>query len=79
MFYEASILVRIELMTKPKLILMSGLPCTGKSTFAEAIAKEMHLPIFSVDPIESAIIKSGIEKSFETGYACVSCDGKSCA
>ena len=27
------------------------------------------LPIFSVDPIESSIIKSGIKKSFETGLA----------
>lgn len=27
------------------------------------------LPLLSVDPIESAIIKSGIDKSFETGLA----------
>jgi predicted kinase len=52
-----------------KLILTSGLPGSGKSTLAEAIAKELRLPLFSVDPIESAIIKSGIEKSFETGHA----------
>lgn len=48
---------------------MSGLPGSGKSTLAEAVAKKLKLPLFSVDPIESAIIKSGIEKSFETGYA----------
>ncbi len=56
-------------MTKPKLIIMSGLPSSGKSTISERIATELKVPIFSVDPIESAIIKSGITKSFETGLA----------
>jgi predicted kinase len=56
-------------MNKPQLIVMSGLPGTGKSTLAQRIAKHLKVPIFSVDPIESAIIKSGIKKSFETGYA----------
>ena len=41
----------------------------GKSTLAEGISKTLKLPIFSVDPIESAIIKSGIERSFESGLA----------
>lgn len=53
----------------PKLIAMSGLPGVGKSTLAEKIAIELMIPIFSIDPIESAIIKAGIAKSFETGYA----------
>lgn len=48
---------------------MSGLPGSGKSTVAEALAQKLRLPIFSVDPLESAIIKSGIAKSFETGVA----------
>jgi predicted kinase len=52
-----------------KLIIISGLPGTGKSTLAEALAKELKIPILSVDPIESSIIKSGIKKSFETGLA----------
>lgn len=56
-------------MSNPKLIVMSGLPGTGKSTLAESIARNLKLPILSVDPIESAIIKAGIAKSFETGYA----------
>lgn len=56
-------------MNEPKLIVMSGLPGSGKSTLSERIAASLKLPIFSVDPIESAIIKSGISKSFETGYA----------
>lgn len=56
-------------MSVPKLIVLSGLPGTGKSTLAEKIAEQLQLPIFSVDPIESAIIKAGIKKSFETGLA----------
>lgn len=52
-----------------KVILISGLPGSGKSTVAEGVAEKIRLPIFSVDPIESSIIKSGIKKSFETGLA----------
>lgn len=51
------------------LIIVSGLPGSGKSTLAEGIAAKMKLPLFSVDPIESSIIKSGIKRSLETGYA----------
>lgn len=52
-----------------KLIVISGLPGSGKSTLAEAISKKLKMPLFSVDPIESSIIKSGIPRSFETGLA----------
>lgn len=52
-----------------KLIVVSGLPGSGKSTIAEGIAEKLALPIFSVDPIESSILRSGIPKSFETGLA----------
>ncbi|MEK7152947.1 MAG: zeta toxin family protein, partial [Patescibacteria group bacterium] len=43
-------------MNTPKLIVMSGLPGSGKSTLSERVAAHLKLPIFSVDPIESAII-----------------------
>ena len=56
-------------MSHPKLIVMSGLPGSGKSTIAEGVASKLGLPLFSVDPIESAIVESGVEKSFETGLA----------
>jgi predicted kinase len=56
-------------MTGPHLIVLSGLPGSGKSTIAELLAKRLRLPIFSVDPIESAIVKAGIARSFETGLA----------
>lgn len=56
-------------MNTPQLIVMSGLQGSGKSTIANRLAEQLKLPVFSVDPIESAIIKAGIERSFETGVA----------
>jgi len=52
-----------------KIIVVSGLPGSGKSTLAEGLAESLGLPIFSVDPIESSILRSGISRSFETGLA----------
>jgi len=52
-----------------KLIVVSGLPGSGKSTVSEAIAEQLKFPIFSVDPIESSILKSGLAKNYETGLA----------
>jgi len=52
-----------------KLIVLSGLPGSGKSTLSNLLSQKTGFPVLSVDPIESSIIKSGIEKSFETGYA----------
>ena len=51
------------------LISMSGLPGSGKSSLATALSKRLRIPTFSVDPIESAILRSGIAPSFETGLA----------
>ena len=56
-------------MHGPHLIVLSGLPGSGKSTIAELLAKRLRLPIFSVDPIQSAIVEAGIARSFETGLA----------
>jgi adenylate kinase family enzyme len=50
-------------MHGPHLIVLSGLPGSGKSTIAELLAKRLRLPIFSVDPIESAIVEAGIARS----------------
>jgi predicted kinase len=52
-----------------QLIITCGLPGVGKSTIAEGISRELNILVLSVDPIESVIIQSGIEKSFETGLA----------
>jgi predicted kinase len=56
-------------MDELKIIVVSGLPGSGKSTIAEAIAAKLHYPIFSADPIESSILKSNINRSAETGLA----------
>jgi predicted kinase len=51
------------------LIVLSGLPGTGKSALADGIARTLRLPVLSVDPLESAILRAGITPSFETGLA----------
>jgi predicted kinase len=51
------------------LIVLSGLPGTGKSAIAQRISIARKLPVLSVDPIESAIVRAGIPRSFETGLA----------
>lgn len=60
-------------MMKPmpdlKLVVVCGLPGCGKSTIAACISKEFKFPIFSVDPIESGMLKSGLKRSLETGLA----------
>jgi predicted kinase len=51
------------------LILMSGLPAVGKSVLADALGQHLGAPVLSVDPIEAAILRCGIERSFQTGVA----------
>jgi predicted kinase len=52
-----------------RLIVLSGLPGTGKSAIADGIGRALRLPVFSVDPIESAMLAAGIARSFESGLA----------
>lgn len=56
-------------MSSLKVIVVSGLPCIGKSTIAYELAKSYRIPVLSVDPIESAILESGFKRNFETGLA----------
>jgi predicted kinase len=51
------------------LVVLSGLPGTGKSTIADAIARAWQMPVLAVDAIESAILRAGVARSFETGLA----------
>ena len=51
------------------LIVFSGLPGTGKSTLADALGEELGAMVLSVDPIEAAILRSGVERSFASGLA----------
>src|ERR1700678_2949730 len=49
-------------MTAQKLIVLSGLPGSGKSTVAEGLSRALSLPVFSVDPIEAAMWRGGLSK-----------------
>jgi predicted kinase len=51
------------------LIVVSGLPGTGKSTLSSGIAAARRAPVLSVDPVESAIVRAGVPRSWETGLA----------
>lgn len=51
-----------------KLIVLSGLPGSGKSTLAEGLSRSLSFPVFSVDPIEAAMWRSGLPKT-STGIA----------
>ena len=47
----------------PTLIVLSGLPGSGKTVLAESLSRALSVPIFSVDPIEAAMWRAGIEKT----------------
>lgn len=51
------------------LIAMAGLPGAGKSTIAQVIAGRLGIPVVSVDPIETAILRAGIDADQPTGLA----------
>ena len=55
-------------MTSQRLIVLSGLPGSGKSTVAEALSRHLALPVFSVDPIEAAMWRGGLPRD-QTGIA----------
>ena len=52
----------------PTLIVLSGLPGSGKTVLAESLSRNLLIPIFSIDPIEAAMWRAGLAKS-ETGVA----------
>ncbi len=51
------------------LIVISGLPGTGKSAVAAAVATELGAVHLSIDPIEDALLGAGLPRSWETGVA----------
>ena len=51
------------------LVAMAGLPGTGKSTIGQVVASRLGIPVVAVDPIETAILKAGIESTQPTGLA----------
>lgn len=48
---------------------MAGLPGAGKSTIAEVIGARLGAAVVSVDPLESAILRAGIDEDQPTGLA----------
>lgn len=51
------------------IVVMAGLPGSGKSTIAEVVGNRLGMPVVSVDPIESAILSAGIDADQPTGLA----------
>ncbi len=46
-----------------KLIVLSGLPGTGKSTLAEAVGKKFSIPVFAKDWLEATLVRSELASS----------------
>ena len=51
------------------LIVMAGLPASGKSALAETLARALRCAVLSVDPIEAALWRAGIARTEPTGLA----------
>lgn len=51
------------------LIVLSGLPATGKTAVATAVARELGAVLLSVDPIDSALALAGTRESGVPGIA----------
>jgi predicted kinase len=51
------------------LIVFSGLPGTGKSSIAEAVGRELGIPVFAKDWLEATLRRSGLGANEKVGYA----------
>lgn len=51
------------------LVVMTGLPGTGKSAIAEAVARSLPAPVFSVDPLEALLLRAGIDREQRSDIA----------
>ena len=55
-------------MLRPVLIVFGGLPGTGKTTVAQALATKLKATYLRIDAIEQAIKSSGIGEVGAAGY-----------
>ncbi|MFE2475231.1 AAA family ATPase [Streptomyces sp. NPDC059389] len=51
------------------LIAMAGLPAAGKSSVAQELGRALPAAVVSVDPIEAAMWRAGVERTQPTGLA----------
>ncbi len=51
------------------LIVFGGLPGAGKSTLARALGRSLRAPVLSVDPIEAALWRAGMDARQPTSVA----------
>lgn len=51
------------------LVVTAGLPGAGKSAVAEGVARALGCAVLSVDPIEAALWRAGVERGQPTGLA----------
>jgi predicted kinase len=51
-----------------RLIVMTGLPGTGKSSIAEAVGRELGGPVFAKDWLEAALLRSGLAQASEPAH-----------
>jgi predicted kinase len=51
------------------LIVISGLPATGKTTLAAALARQVEAVHLSVDAVEDALLRCGVERGWTSGVA----------
>ena len=51
------------------LIVLSGLPATGKTVLAAAVARELGAVLLSLDPVDSALAAEGVRETGAAGRA----------
>ncbi|MFE5209276.1 AAA family ATPase [Streptomyces sp. NPDC056600] len=51
------------------LIVMAGLPAAGKSSVAERLGRVLPAAVVSVDPVEAAMWRAGVDRGQPTGLA----------